>query len=196
VLMEGDGYAYLQAQSGNNPNAFSAIAATGMGELQGLPDTAAGWGLAFLRLRKAVGATQVVLGMHISAWASGSDIAYFQTDLPLQPEVDKVYAFLAKAGLAANLTGETYDLLVGDPLDRDSDYYLLTRGENRWWDAADDASVASKSFNRYAEWLRLWNQTAVADPVRQLQPSQRGQYGSAKGGLQGQSNGIFLRQQQ
>jgi hypothetical protein len=160
VLLEGDGYAYMAIQSGNNPNAYSAVAATGLSELQGLPNTAAGWGLAFLQLRKAVGATNVVLGMHISAWATSKDISYYSVTDPLQPEVDKAYAFLSKLGLAANGTGETYDLLVGDPLDRDSDFYRLTQGVDRWWDASDNASIATKSFNRYAEWLRLWNQTA------------------------------------
>ena len=161
VLMEGDGYAYMQIQSGNNPDAYSAIAASGLAELQGLPNTAAGWGLAFLQLRKSVGATNVILGMHISAWATGKDISYFSVTDPLDPEVQKAYTFLSKLGLGANLTGQAYDVLVGDPLDRDSDFYRLTRSEDRWWDASDSAPIASKSFNRYAEWLRLWNQTAA-----------------------------------
>jgi hypothetical protein len=46
---------------------------------------------------------------------------------------------------------------VGDPLDRDSDYYKLVVGQNRWWDPSDTASVNSESFNRYAAWLGLWN---------------------------------------
>ncbi len=157
VLMEGDGFAYMEIQSGDNPNAPSAIASTGMAELQGLPNTAAGWGLAFLQIRKSVGATNVVLGMHISDWATQKDIGYVSVTDPLQPEVDKAYAFLSKLGLAANVTGQTFDVLVGDPLDRDSDYYRIGQGVNRWWDASDSAPIASKSFNRYAEWLRLWN---------------------------------------
>jgi hypothetical protein len=161
VLLEGDGFAYMEIQSGDDPDAYAAIAASGMPELSGLPDSAAGWGLAFLQIRKAVGADKVILGMHISAWASGKDISYFQTDVPLQPEVDKVYAFLSKLGLADNPTGATYDLLVGDPLDRDSDYYRITQGQDRWWSADDDAPIDTKSFNRYAEWLRLWNQKAA-----------------------------------
>jgi len=160
VMLEGDGFAYMQIQSGDNPQAYAAIADSGMPELAGLPNTAAGWGLAFLEIREAVAASNVILGMHISAWATGSDIAYFQTGIPLQPEVDKAYAFLAELGLAANVTGATYDVLVGDPLDRDSDYYRLTQGQDRWWDADDSASIDTKSFNRYAEWLRLWNRTA------------------------------------
>jgi hypothetical protein len=157
VLMEADGYGLLQQQSGNNPNAYAAVNATGLPELAGLPNTVAGWGLAFLQLRKAVGAHNVILGMHISGWASSKDLAYFSVTDPLQPEVDKVYNFLKPLGLVSNVTGATYDVLVGDPLDRDSDFYKTKLGQNRWWDPSDTASINSASFNRYAEWLRLWN---------------------------------------
>jgi hypothetical protein len=160
VMLEGDGFAYMEIQTGDNPDAYAAVADSGMPELAGLPNTAAGWGLAFLRIREAVGASNVILGMHISAWATGSDIACFQTGIDLQPEVDKAYTFLAGFGLAANLTGACYDVLVGDPLDRDSDYYRLIRNQDRWWDADDNAAIDTKSFNRYADWLRLWNRTA------------------------------------
>ena len=122
VMLEADGFAYMQQQSAQNPNAYSAIAASGLPELAGLPNTAAGWGMAFLQIRKAVGANNVVLGMHISGWASGKDVAHYSVTDPLQPEVDKVYNFLAPLGLAANQTGVTYDFLVGDPLDRDADF--------------------------------------------------------------------------
>lgn len=160
VLMEADGFGYLQQQSNNNPNAYAAVAASGVPELSGLPNTVAGWGLAFLQLRKAVGASNVILGIHISGWASGKDIAHYSVTDALQPEVDRVYNFLKPLGLGANVTGATYDVLVGDPLDRDADFYKLTRSEDRWWDVSDSASISSKSFNRYAEWLRLWNVTS------------------------------------
>ncbi|HZF56045.1 MAG TPA: hypothetical protein VE093_45840 [Polyangiaceae bacterium] len=157
ILLEADGYGYMEQQSGENPNAYAAVAATGLPELAGLPNTVAGWGMAFLQIRKAVGASNALLGIHISGWASGKDIAHFSVADPIQPEVDKVYSFLAPLGLGPNATGETYDVLVGDPLDRDADFYQITQGQNRWWDPSDNASVSSKSFNRYAEWLRLWN---------------------------------------
>jgi hypothetical protein len=157
VMIEGDGFAFMQMQSGNNPNGYSAIAASGMAELATMPNSAAGWGLAFLQIRKAVGANNVVLGMHVSTWASGKDLTHFSVTDPLSPEVDKVYSFLAPLGLAANVTGSSYDFTVTDPLDRDADFYRLTMGQDRWWDAADSASISAKSFNRYAEWLRLWN---------------------------------------
>jgi hypothetical protein len=156
IMVEADGFGFLQQQSGANPNAYAAVAATGMPELASLPNTVAGWGLAFLEMRAAVGAHNVILAMDISGWATGKDILYFSVTDPLQTEVDKAYTFLAPLGLAANQTGETWDLLAQNPLDRDSDYYT-TLGQNRWWDASDSASTSSRSFNRYAEWLRLWN---------------------------------------
>lgn len=160
VLLEADGYGLLQQQSSNNPNAYAAVKDAGLAELSGLPNTVAGWGLSFLQMRKAVGATNVVLGIHISGWASGKDVAYFNVTDALSPEVTKVHDFLAPLGIGSNATGSRYDVLVGDPLDRDSEYYRITQSQDRWWDASDSASIASKSFNRYAEWLRLWNAKA------------------------------------
>lgn len=157
VLIEPDALGLLQHQTNSNPSAYAAVAATGLPELASLPNTVAGWSLAFLQLRKAVGANNVILGLHVSAWASGKDISCCSVTDPLQPEVDKVVNFLKPAGLGANVTGTTYDVLVGDPLDRDADFYKVTRGEERWWDASDTASISSRSFNRYAEWLRLMN---------------------------------------
>ncbi|NBD09134.1 hypothetical protein [Corallococcus silvisoli] len=159
VHVEPDVVGLLQSQTNANPNAAAAIASSGMPELTGLPNTVAGWSLAFLQLRKAVGANNVVLGLHISAWASGKDIAFNSLTDPLQPEVDKVAAFVNPLGLAANSTGATYDVLVGDPLDRDADFYRLTQGADHSWDMSDTASLTSRSYNRYAEWLRLFNQT-------------------------------------
>jgi hypothetical protein len=160
VLVEADGFGLLEKQSQNNPNAYAAVAATGLPELQGLPNTVAGWGLAFLQMRKAVGASNVTLGLHVSAWAGDGDLAYFSVTQPLQNEVTKVYTFLRPFGLASNVTGATWDVLVADPLDRDSEFYRRAFGQDRWWDASDTASINSKSFNRYAEWLRLWNVTS------------------------------------
>lgn len=161
VLLEADAFGFLEQQANHNPNTYAAIADSGLAELKGLPNSVAGWGLAFLALKKAVGANNAILGVHVSGWASGKDIAHSSVTDPLQPEVDKVYGFMGPAGLATNVTGTTYDVLVGDPLDRDADYYRLERGgDDRWWDTSDSASINSKSFNRYAEWLRLWNSKA------------------------------------
>ncbi len=161
IIVEADGFGFLQQQSGSNPNAYAAVAATGMPELASLPNTVAGWGLAFLQLRNTVGAANAILAMDISGWATGKDVLYFNITDSLQAEVDKAFNFLAPLGLAANQTADTWDLIANNPLDRDSDYYASLGQTNRWWDASDTASVNSRSFNRYKEWLRLWNVKAA-----------------------------------
>ncbi len=159
ILLEPDGVGFLQNQTGSKSETYAAIAASGMPELAGLPNTVAGFGLAFLAIKNAVGASNALLGLHISGWASGQDLFAYSVTIPLQPEIDKVYNFLAPLGLNSNVTGLTYDLLVGDPLDRDADYYKVVKndGGNHWWDTSATASVNSRSFNRYREWLHLWN---------------------------------------
>jgi hypothetical protein len=158
VELEADGFAFLQGQAGGNPSAPAAVASTGLPELAGLPNTVAGWGMAFLAIRKAVGANNAFLAIHISAWASGKDLFNSSVTDPLQPEVDKVFAFLSPLGIGANATGATYDALVADPCDRDADFYRVTMNSSgAWWDTSATASINSRSFNRYREWLRLWN---------------------------------------
>jgi hypothetical protein len=158
VMLEADGFGFLENQAGDNPNAGAAVASTGLPELSGLPNTVAGWGLAFLQIRKSVGASKAILGIHVSHWAGGIDLGTAGSVSNLQQYVDRTYNFLAPLGLKDNVTGYRYDVLVGDPSDRDADYYKYVRGDNgaHWWDTSASASTASRSFNRYAEWLRLW----------------------------------------
>ena len=70
VLLEADGFGFLEEQSNGDPTTYAAVAASGVPELASLPNTVAGWGLAFLQLRQAVGASNAILGIHVSAWAS------------------------------------------------------------------------------------------------------------------------------
>ena len=67
ILMEPDGFGFLEQQTSNNSSAYAAVKDSGLAELSGLPNTVAGWGLAFLQLRKSVGANNAILGIHI--WA-------------------------------------------------------------------------------------------------------------------------------
>lgn len=156
ILVEADGFGFMQKQTKSTSD-YCAIKDTGLSELKSLPNSVAGWGMSFLEIRRKVGVKNALLGIHVSGWASGKDIVYFSTSDKLQPEVDKVYSFLSPMGLGSNQTGETYDLLVGDPLDRDPEFYRINNKQDRWLDTNDNASINSKSFNRYAEWLRLWN---------------------------------------
>src|SRR6185436_10372994 len=134
------------------------VKSSGLAELANLPDTVAGWGLAFLQMRKSVGAYNAMLGVHVSSWTSAFDISYGSPDADLGVEVDVGLAFLNALGLADNVTGDTFDFMVGDPNDRDSGYYELVQFQDRWWDESDSAALDTPSFNRYAEWLRLYNE--------------------------------------
>jgi hypothetical protein len=157
IQVEADGFGFLEIQAKDAPSTKAAVASTGLPELAALPDTVAGWGLAWLAMRKAVGATNVILGMHISGWSSGGDIPSYGGNNIAQA-VGTGFKFHGALGLAANVTGDTYDLLVADPLDRDADWYVLKGGgSNRWWDTSDAAATTVPSFNRYAEWLRQWS---------------------------------------
>jgi hypothetical protein len=159
ILLEADGYGYMEIQSKEKPDVKAAVASTGLPELADLPNTVAGWGMAFLAIKKSVGATNALLGMHISGWASQKDLFYYSVEDDLGNDIDKVYKFLSPLGLSANQTGISYDILVGDPLDRDADFYRLVNNDGgvHWWDTSATASVNSRSFNRYREWLKLWN---------------------------------------
>jgi Calcineurin-like phosphoesterase/CARDB len=156
VLVEADGFGFLQKQANHNPNVYAAVRASGVPELSVLGNTVKDFGLAFLRLRQAVGADKVILGIHVSHWV-GADIARGYGDIAT--EVQKTYDFLRHFGLSTNnVLGLQWDLLVGDPSDRDADYYRIVKGDQEhWWDPSDSAPIASRSFNRYAEWLRQWN---------------------------------------
>lgn len=136
VHLEPDGYANIQIQSGGNPEAYAAVADTGLPELAGLPNTVAGWGQAFGALREAAGATnQVLLAPHFSTWATGTDLMRGSgLGADIATHVGRTAAFLGALG--------TYDLVATEWLDRDAQ----TRGI--WWNPRDDAGTGSLSFVR------------------------------------------------
>ena len=142
-----------------------------------------------------------ILAMDISGWATGKDLFYFSVTDALQPEVDKAYAFLAPLGLAANQTGETWDLLAQQSAR--SRLRLLHDASARTAGgiASDTASISSRSFNRYAEWLRLWNVKAQKRWVLWQIPLGNSNHlnvynnGARTPGLQGQPSGVLLRRQ-
>ncbi|MBF5044972.1 hypothetical protein FGE12_21400 [Aggregicoccus sp. 17bor-14] len=160
VIVEPNGFGLLQEQTGADPQAFAAVGSSGLPELAQLPDTVAAWGQAFLRLREATGARNVLLALSVSSWASGQDLLYDAeaAKRPLEPEVDAVVRFLSPLGLRPTASGQSYALLASDPLDLDSDYYRVERRQKTGWSLRDDADERSRSFNRYARWLGLVSQ--------------------------------------
>ena len=75
--VEPDLWAYLEQQAqGNNASTVPVqVASTGNSNLSGLPNTAAGFAQAFVRLRNKY-APNVILAYHFSTWGTGTDILY------------------------------------------------------------------------------------------------------------------------
>lgn len=161
VLVENTAFAFIELAARHDPAVPAAVASSGLPELADLPNTVAGWGLAFLRLRRSMGAFNAKLAIDVANWASGLDILTTDASVPLQPEVDRVWAFLGPMGLAPNLTGDSYDLLSHHVSDFDFDYSKLVLDKDLWWNVADSASASTRSFTRYLTWLGLWNHRAA-----------------------------------
>jgi hypothetical protein len=110
------------------------VAATGLPELAGLPDTVSGFARAVVALRDAH-APNVRLAYHLSVWGTDVDIAYSD---PPDATVDAL-AMRAAAFLAS--LHAPFDLAFAEFSDRDSGFrqQVLGEGATAWWDAGDFA---------------------------------------------------------
>jgi hypothetical protein len=161
VILEGNALGNIEVQAKNDPETYAAIADSGLPELSGLPNTVAGFGLAFLALRQSVGASNVVMGPDVEPSATQSDFLNHAATDEVAPHVDYQYgAFLSHLGLAPNQTGQVFDFVAACPSYADADSYAAQGDNGFWWDASDTASVSTPSFNRYAQWLTLFNQAS------------------------------------
>jgi hypothetical protein len=153
VVVEPYDMGNIELGAQNDPSTMAVIGSSGLPELAGLPDSIAGFGLAFLALRQAVGATNVVLGIGVQNDVNGDFINANVQDA-LGAHVDYQYGgFYRQLGLAPNQTGATYDFVADHPADGDVDWYVSQNDYSRLWDPSDNAPVDTRSFNRYAEWL-------------------------------------------
>jgi hypothetical protein len=126
------GYIHLRATNDNATTVSAKVAATGISDLAGLPNNAAGVAQAFDRLRDLY-APNVILGYHNSLWASGADFRYTPIS---DAEVD------AQAGRAAtffNSLGGQFDVTFGEFTDRDAAFkqYQYGDGGAAWFDSGD-----------------------------------------------------------
>jgi hypothetical protein len=114
------------------------VGATGVSELAGLPDNAAGLARAVLRLRDQY-APGVLVAYHLSVWGTGNDILYSD---PSDATVDSL------AVRAANFytsLGTSFDLVFTDPSDRDAGFKQYNYGDGgaSWWSDSDYAAQHS-----------------------------------------------------
>ena len=76
VLMEADGFGFLQQQTSSNSERLRGREGSGDAGAGRPAQHRRGLGPGVLAAGKSVGATNAMLGVHMSAWASGEDIAY------------------------------------------------------------------------------------------------------------------------
>jgi hypothetical protein len=147
--VEPDLWAYLQqrAQNDNGATVPVQVAATGLPDLAGLPNTAAGLAQAFVRLRDKY-APNVILAYHFSTWGTGTDILYSR------PADATVAALGVRTGNFYQSLGATFDITFTDLTDRDAAFKAAIYGDGgASWYSADD-------YRRSALYISSFVQTA------------------------------------
>jgi hypothetical protein len=130
VHVEPDLWGYVQqhARADDAASVPAAVAASGDERLRGLPDTAAGFAQALVRLRDAI-APDVRLAVHMSMWGT-------KVDPVLQnPSLREVDALAARSSAFIRSLGARFDAVFSDPSDRDDGFKLKNYGDHgagRW----------------------------------------------------------------
>jgi hypothetical protein len=131
------GYVQQRAKGDDAATVPAAVARSGDPRLAGLPDTAAGFAQAVVRLRDQL-APHVALAWHMSTWGTGVDPVQQN---PTLPTVDGLAARSAKfyASLHA-----PFDAIFSDPSDRDDGFDDKVNGDggkSRWTKGDYDRDV-------------------------------------------------------
>ena len=126
------GYAQQWATGDAAATVPAKVAATGVADLAGLPDTVAGLAQAVVRLRNQY-APNVQLGYHLSVWGTGTDILYAD---PSDAQVD---VLAARSAAFYHSFGAPFDLVFAEFSDRDARFkqYVYHDGGASWWDDGD-----------------------------------------------------------
>jgi len=147
--VEPDFWGYMEQRSTNDDAAGlpAKVSETGIGALQGLPSTVAGFARAVVRLRDLY-APNVTLAYHLSVWGTNIDIAISN---PPDAQVD---ALGVRAARFYTSLGANFDLVFTDIADRDAAFkqFVYNDGGISWWDAED--------FRRNARFLGSFSRTA------------------------------------
>jgi hypothetical protein len=134
VDIEPDLWGYIQqASTGDNGASVQAsVASSGNPDLAGLPNNAAGFAQAFVRLRDRY-APNVILGYELSMWGTMTDPLY--QNIPLS----QIDALAARSTAFQQSLGAQFDLVFTDPADRDAAFDQIINGDGgaSWWDATD-----------------------------------------------------------
>jgi hypothetical protein len=121
--VEPDLWGYVQQRGGDDASAVpAAVARSGDAELAGLPDTAAGFAQAVVRLRDhhAPGA---LLAWHLSSW--GTNDSHTANDLSRE----RIDELAARSARFYRSLGASFDLVFNDVADRDDGFRRVELGE-------------------------------------------------------------------
>ena len=119
----------MQHHYGDDPTATPAVVgSSGMPELAGLPDNAAGFARAVTKLRDAY-APNVLLAFHLSLWGTTVDPLYQK---PTDAEID---ALAARSARFFSSLGAGFDLSFAEFSDRDAGLARAQSGgaDDAWW---------------------------------------------------------------
>jgi hypothetical protein len=156
VHVEPDLWAFLeQRAAGKGADTLSAsVKSSGFADVAGIPDTVQGFAYALLKLRDLY-ATNAILAIHASTWATGTDIASStNASINAAAQADTTATFLNSAGISSDPYGSTWDLVFSDIDDHDAGWWEKQGLDNafftHWW---DPANRAFPNFNRYLAWV-------------------------------------------
>jgi hypothetical protein len=147
------GYVEQHAAANDASSVPAAVASTGIAELRGLPNTAAGFAQAVLALRRDY-APNVLVGYHVSIWGTGKDI---HLSHPSAAEVDMM---AAQAAAFYRSLHATFDVTFMELADRDAGYAQHVNGQHgAWWSAIDyshDLRFLGDYHKRVARPIVVW----------------------------------------
>jgi hypothetical protein len=132
--VEPDLWAYLE-QHASNDDATTVpveVAASGQADVAGLPDNAAGFSQAVVRLRDLY-APNVLLAFHFSTWGTGTDIVY------ADPSDSMVNWLGVRAARFERSMNAHFDIAFTDLADRDAGFkqYVNNDGGASWYTPDD-----------------------------------------------------------
>jgi hypothetical protein len=133
LQVEPDLWGYIEVASKGDASKLSvAVASSGMPDLRGMPNTAAGLAQAILVLRNNY-APKVIVAYHDSSWGTGMNI---QSSHPTDAEVKSMAA--ASVAFYRSLHAR-FDAIFTETSDRDAGYAQNVDGEGttQWWSHVD-----------------------------------------------------------
>ena len=145
VLSGGQCFGFCTGSANDPAHLRAAVASSGDSDLAGYANTYSGFVEALTHIRDLY-APNVLLGYHVSNWATAADIGSDSSPtLDVTTLADEVVAFSRAAGAGR------YNLVFNDVLDRDAGYYQSVYGNPHvWWDRDN---VSFPNFHRWESYL-------------------------------------------